>query len=313
MADSRTGPAAAADTVDLRRRLQAEEAASREIRSPWKIVRRRFLKHKLAVFSSVLFLALVATVYIWAALLPPDAATITDVYNANTGPSRAHPMGTDQAGSDVLKRIILGGRVSLTVGLVAMLIAVTLGTIVGAVAGYYGGIVDSLLMRVVDMMLSVPLLLLIVTLAALLGPSVRTIIIVIGVTVWTSVARIVRANILSLKNKDFVEAARSIGARDFKLIFQHILPNTTAPIIVAATLILAEAILLEAYVSFLGYGIQPPQPSWGNMVGAGGFVVTIQERPWMLLFPGLMITLTVLAVNFIGDGLRDALDPFSRL
>ncbi len=300
--------------TDVRDQLRAQDAMSRDVQTPWKIIRRRFLKHKLAVVSLAFFILLVATIFIWSSLLPANAAQVNvDLYNTNAPPSLRHPMGTDQAGSDVLQRIVLGGRVSLTIGLFSVAIAIILGTIVGALAGYYGGAVDNLLMSFVDMMLSVPLLLLIVTLAAVLGPSVRTIIIVIGITSWMGVARIIRANFLSLKNKEFVEAARSIGVKNSKIIFKHILPNTTAPLIVAATLGLAEAVLLEAYVSFLGYGVQPPQPSWGNMVSSGSFLLTIQEAPWMMLFPGIMITLTVLVVNFIGDGLRDALDPFSRL
>lgn len=309
---ARSAGAAKGSAKDLRTQLQAEEAVTRETLSPWKIARRNFLRHKMAVASLIFFLALVATVFIWSAILPGDAATNTDYYAINKGPSLAHPMGTDGVGSDVLKRLVLGGRLSLTVGLLAMAIAIILGTMVGSVAGFYGGKVDNLLMRIVDMMLSIPLLFLIITLAAVLGPSVRTIIIVIGISSWMDVSRIIRANFLSLKNKEFVEAARSIGVKDLQIIFRHILPNTMAPIIVAATLGVANAILLEAYVSFLGYGIQPPQPSWGNLVSAGSFLFTIQQSPWMLYFPGLLITLTVLSVNFIGDGLRDALDPHSR-
>ena len=294
---------------DVRAQLQAEAQVSRETLSPWKIARRNFLKHRLAVFSLAFFILLVGTVFIWGALLPPGTAEEADYYSLNQGPSREHPMGTDTAGSDVLKRIILGGRVTLTVGLLSMLISITVGTIIGALAGYYSGFLDNVLMRIVDMMLSIPLLFLIITLAAVLGPSVRTVIIVIGISSWMEVSRIIRANFLSLKNKEFVEAARSIGVRNGSIIFKHILPNTFAPIIVAATLGIASAILTEAYISFLGYGIQPPQPSWGNMVNPGSFLLAIQQTPWLLIFPGLMITLTVLAVNFIGDGLRDALDP----
>ncbi len=300
------------DATDLLAQLQAEEGVSRETLSPWKIARRNFLKHKLAVVSLAFFVLLVGTVFIWSALLPADAAQATNYYNINKGPSLKHPMGTDGIGSDVLKRMVLGGRLTLTVGLLAMVISITLGTVVGALAGYFGGLVDNILMRIVDMMLSIPLLFLIITLAAVLGPSVRTIIIVIGISSWMEVARIIRANFLSLKNKEFVEAARSIGVKNSTIIFRHILPNTLAPIIVAATLGIASAILTEAYVSFLGYGIQPPNPSWGNLVNPGSFLFAIQQTPWMLIFPGLAITLTVLAVNFIGDGLRDALDPRSH-
>jgi len=292
--------------------LRAEEAVTRETLGPWKIARRNFFKHKLAVASLVFFVLLVTTIFVWSAILPADASQRTDLLAIRDGPSLAHPMGTDNVGSDVLKRIVLGGRLSLTVGLTAMLISITIGTLVGSIAGFYGGIVDNILMRIVDMMLSIPLLFLLVVLAAVLGPSVRTIIVVIGIASWMDVARIIRANFLGLKNKEFVEAARSIGVKNRSIIFRHILPNTLAPIIVAATLGVANAIILEAYVSFLGYGIQPPQPSWGNMVPAGSFLLTITRAPWLMLFPGLMITLTVLAVNFIGDGLRDALDPRSH-
>ncbi|MDP9381296.1 MAG: ABC transporter permease [Chloroflexota bacterium] len=300
-------------TADVRAQLQAEEASTRETLSPWKITRRRFMRHRLAVASLVFFTLLVATVFIWGALLPEGTARTADYDLIRQPPSLQHPMGTDQAGSDVMQRIILGGRVSLTVGILAMAISILLGTLVGAVAGYYGGGVDNVLMRIVDLMLSIPSLFLIIILAGVIGPGMRTIILVIGITGWMGVARIVRANFLSLKNKEFVEAARSIGVRDFPIIFKHILPNTVAPIIVAATLGVAGAILSEAYVSFLGFGIQPPQPSWGNMVSPGSFLLTITQAPWIILFPGLMITITVLTVNFIGDGLRDALDPFSRL
>ncbi|MDP9349965.1 MAG: ABC transporter permease, partial [Chloroflexota bacterium] len=220
------------DATDLLAQLQAEEGVSRETLSPWKIARRNFLKHKLAVVSLAFFVLLVGTVFIWSALLPADAAQATDYYNINKGPSLKHPMGTDGIGSDVLKRMVLGGRLTLTVGLLAMVISITLGTVVGALAGYFGGLVDNILMRIVDMMLSIPLLFLIITLAAVLGPSVRTIIIVIGISSWMEVARIIRANFLSLKNKEFVEAARSIGVKNSTIIFRHILPNTLAPIIV---------------------------------------------------------------------------------
>lgn len=295
----------------LRTRLQDEAVIHRETLTPWKIARRRFLKHKPAVVGLIVFLIIVLGVFVGSAILPSDSASITDIYNIRSGPSLAHPFGTDQAGSDVLKRVILGGRVSITVGLVAMAISIIIGSVVGSVAGFYGGFTDNLLMRIVDGMLSVPLLLLIITLSAVFGPSVKTIIVVIGAATWMDVSRIVRANFLSLKEKEFVEAARSIGVSNLKMIFKHILPNTAAPIIVAATLNVANAILLEAYVSFLGYGIQPPQPSWGDMVNPGSFLLTISQSPWVILFPGLMITITVLAVNFIGDGLRDALDPHS--
>jgi peptide/nickel transport system permease protein len=195
-----------------------------------------------------------------------------------------------------------------------MTLAIMLGTLVGAFSGYFGGGVDSVLMRITDTILSVPLLLVVVILASVLRgifDTVLVIIIVIGITTWMTVARIVRANFLSLRNKEFVEAARSIGSDHLRIIFRHVLPNTSAPIIVAATLEVANAILLEAYVSFLGQGIQPPTPSWGNMIS--GAQEVLYRAPWLALFPCLMITLTVLSINFIGDGLRDALDPHRKM
>jgi peptide/nickel transport system permease protein len=283
--------------------------------SLWLLTWRRFLRHRAAIVSLVVLALIVAVMFGSALWIGSEAArTGVDLDNINAPPSLAHPMGTDQAGADVLVRILLGGRVSLTVGFLAMVLAMTLGAFVGAFSGYYGGWVDAVLMRITDTMLSVPLLLVVVILASVLRgifDTVLVIIIVIGITNWMTVARIVRANFLSLRNKEFVEAARCIGADNQRIIFRHILPNTMAPIIVAATLEVANAILLEAYVSFLGQGIQPPTPSWGNMIS--GAQEVIYRAPWLAIFPGLMITLTVLSINFIGDGLRDALDPHRKL
>jgi peptide/nickel transport system permease protein len=280
----------------------------------WVQTWRRFLRHRMAVVGTVVLFLIVAVMFGSAIWIPPDAArTGVDLNNINAPPSLGHPMGTDQAGADVLVRILLGGRVSLTVGFLAMALAMTLGTMMGALSGYFGGWVDGVLMRITDAMLSVPLLLVVIILASVLRgvlDTVLVIVVVIGITNWMTVSRIVRANILSLRNKEFVEAARSIGAADRRIIFNHLLPNTLAPIIVAATLEVAQAILLEAYVSFLGQGIQPPTPSWGNMIT--GAQEVIYRAPWLAIFPGIMITLTVLSINFIGDGLRDAFDPHRK-
>ncbi len=281
----------------------------------WQQTWRRFLRHRMAVVGLCVVTVIVLAMFGSALWIPADAARRgVDLSNINAAPSLQHPMGTDQAGADVLVRILLGGRVSLTVGFLAMTLAIVVGTLVGAFSGYYGGWVDSLLMRLTDTMLAMPLLMVVVVLGSVLRgvmDTVMVIVVVIGVTTWMTVARIVRANVLSLRNKEFVEAARSMGADNGRIIFRHILPNTIAPIIVAATLEIANAILLEAYVSFLGQGIQPPTPSWGNMIG--GAQEVIYRAPWLALFPGLMITLTVLSINFIGDGLRDALDPHRKL
>ncbi len=265
----------------------------------WQQTWRRFLRHRMAVIGLGVVVVIVAVMFGSALWIPPEAARRgVDLSNINAPPSLQHPMGTDQAGADVLVRILLGGRVSLMVGFLAMMLAIVVGTLVGAFSGYYGGWVDSILMRLTDTMLSMPLLMVVVVLGSVLRgitDTITVIILVIGVTTWMTVARIVRA----------------IGADNRRIIFRHILPNTMAPIIVAATLEVANAILLEAYVSFLGHGIQPPTPSWGNMIS--GAQEVIYRAPWLALFPGLMIMLTVLSINFIGDGLRDALDPHRKL
>ena len=238
-------------------------------------------------------------------------------------PSRAHPFGTDTIGRDILARTIYGGQISMMIGLTAALLEILIGTMVGAVAGYYGGWVDSLLMRFTEAMLNIPSLFLLIVGAKFFGGripeiviagralsgSVIVIIIIIGLTSWMYLARIVRANILSLKEQDFISAARCLGVSNARIIFTHLIPNTLAPVIVAATLGVASAILQEAYVSFLGLGVQPPTASWGNMLDSA--YRYLESAPWLWIFPGLFILLAVLSVNFVGDGLRDAFDPRS--
>ena len=238
-------------------------------------------------------------------------------------PSRAHFFGTDTIGRDILARTIYGGQISLSIGIFAAIVEVLVGVLVGAIAGYYGGWLDDVLMRITEAMLIIPgLFLLIVLSKALAGKipvveifgrtlsgSVVVIIFVIGFTSWMYLARIVRANVLSLKELDFISASRALGVSDSRIIFRHLLPNTIAPITVSATLGVSSAILSEAYVSFLGLGVQTPTASWGNMLDSS--VKYIQSAPWLWFFPGLLILLTVLCINFVGDGLRDALDPRS--
>jgi peptide/nickel transport system permease protein len=216
-------------------------------------------------------------------------------------------MGTDDLGRDELTRVLLGGRVSLAVGLLAVLIALGVGTPLGSVAGYYGGRLDNILMRITDMMFSFPSLILMMIFAALLGKGVVSIALVIGLTSWMTVARLVRASFLSLREQEFTLAAIAIGAPNIRIIFRHILPNTIGPIIVAATLGVAEAIVAESALSYLGLGIQVPIPSWGGMLNLAQNQV--ESAPWLSIFPGLMIFIAVLCINFVGDGLHDALDP----
>lgn len=238
-------------------------------------------------------------------------------------PSREHPFGTDTIGRDILARTIYGGQISLSIGIFAAVVEVILGVLVGALAGYFGRWVDDVLMRITEAMLIIPSLFLLIVLAKALGGkvpevdilgrslsgSVVVIILVIGFTSWMYLARIVRANVLSLKELEFILASRSLGGSDARIILKHLLPNTIAPIIVSATLGVSGAILSEAYVSFLGLGVQTPTASWGNMLDSA--VKYIQAAPWLWFFPGLLILLTVLCINFVGDGLRDALDPYS--
>jgi peptide/nickel transport system permease protein len=218
-------------------------------------------------------------------------------------------LGTDSAGRDVLSRLLYAGRVSLSVGLVAVSIYVSIGIVLGGLAGYYGGWVDSVIMRVADMVLSFPSLIIIIVMVSLLGPSIYNVMLVIGGLGWPPIARLVRGNFLSLRQQEFVVAAQAGGAKHRRIIFRHVLPNALAPVIVAASFGMAQAILLEAGLSFLGLGVQPPTPSWGNMLSDAQSVLVLRNMPWLWLPPGIMIAITVLSVNFIGDGLRDALDP----
>ncbi|MBF8258937.1 MAG: peptide ABC transporter, membrane protein [Actinobacteria bacterium] len=233
-----------------------------------------------------------------------------DVLKVLQPPSAGHPLGTDELGRDVLARMAYGARISLKVGFVAVGIATCIGLLVGLFSGFYGGLADAVLMRFVDIMLCFPTFFLILAVIAFLEPSIYIIMIVIGVTGWMGVSRLVRAETLSLKERDFVAAARAQGAGDARIIFRHILPNTLAPVLVAATLGVAGAILTESALSFLGIGVQPPTPSWGNILTAGKD--NIEFAWWLSVYPGLAILLTVLGYNLLGEGIRDAVDPRLR-
>jgi peptide/nickel transport system permease protein len=306
------------------------------ILNPWQLAWRRFRKHKMAVIALGGLIIVIA--YIWlgglvfarGTCIPIDKYVTGEAYaNCNDTsmklqpPSPEHPFGTDTIGRDILARTIYGGQISLSIGIFAAFVEVIVGVFVGAIAGYFGRWVDDVLMRITEAMLIIPQLFLLIVLAKALGGlvpeinifgrtlsgSVIVIILVIGFTSWMYLARIVRANVLSLKELDYISASRALGVSDARIIFKHLLPNTIAPIIVSATLGVSGAILSEAYVSFLGVGVQNPTASWGNMLDSA--VKYIQTAPWLWFFPGLLILLTVLCINFIGDGLRDALDPRS--
>lgn len=232
-------------------------------------------------------------------------------------PSWQHPMGTDQLGRDMFTRVLYGGRISIIVALAVVVITLVVGMPVGAIAGYFGGAVDNVLMRITDVALTLPTLLVLILLSAIMREvelpifkrnSVFTIALVIGLLSWMTVARLLRAGYLSVREFEFVEAAHAMGASDLRVITRHILPNTVSPIIVQSTLMLGFAIMLESGLSFLGFGIQPPTPSWGNLLSNAQQHMT--NHPWLAIFPGLMIFLTVISINYIGDALRDAVDPY---
>ncbi len=267
-------------------------------------------KNPLALVGGAVVL-LLAVAAVAAPLLAPYDPAAYDVKRILLPPSGAHPLGTDQIGRDVLSRMMYGARVSLAVGFVAVGIATLIGMVVGVVAGYYGGTTDMLIMLGgVDVMLTFPRFFLLLTVIALLQPSIFVIMAVIGVTGWMGVARLVRAEVLSLKERDFVVSARALGAGDVSLMFQHILPNALVPVLVSAVLGVAGAVLTEAALSFLGLGVQPPTPTWGNILTEGK--ANIEIAWWLSVFPGLAILVTVLAYNLFGEGLRDALDPRLR-
>ena len=270
-----------------------------------EILWHRLRRNRMAMVGAMIVLGMfvLATV---APLLSGDPGAI-DIARRLQSPSWSHPLGTDDLGRDVLVRIFYGARISLLVGFVAVGIATFIGILVGALAGFYGSWVDAVVMRFVDIMLCFPSFFLILAVIAFLEPSIWNIMIIIGLTSWMGVARLVRAEFLSLRERDFVVAIRALGARDARIIFRHILPNALSPVLVSATLGVAGAILTESALSFLGIGVQPPTPSWGNMLIAGK--QTLGTAWWLSVFPGLAILITVLGYNLLGEGIRDALDP----
>jgi peptide/nickel transport system permease protein len=268
-----------------------------------------FRRNALAVIGGLLVLGVFILAVGASWISPHDPARI-DVRSILLGPSFQHPFGTDELGRDVLSRMIWGARVSLEVGFVAISIATIIGIIVGAVAGYYGGYLDSAIMRFVDIMLSIPTIFLVLAVIAILEPSIVNIMIVIGLTSWMEPARLVRAEFISIKEREFVTAARAIGAADGRIIFRHILPNGLSPLLVSATMGVGGAILVESALSFLGLGVQPPTLSWGSLLSSGKDNIEIAW--WLSAFPGLAILVTVLGYNLLGEGIRDALDPRQR-
>lgn len=288
---------------------RGETVADNNKSNPWLTIWRRFRRHKLAVvgLSIIVVLALCAIFAPLIAAYDPNKIDIGASGGIPQPPSAAHLFGTDNYGRDYFARALYGARVSMTVGLVSVGISLAVGIVVGALAGYYGGWVDTVLMRFVDLLLSIPTFFLILTVNAYLPPSIYNLMGAIGLLSWMGVARLVRGQFLAVKELDFVEAARALGAKNRRIMFRHLLPNSFGPVLVAATMGVANAILTESSLSFLGMGVQAPQSSWGSMLQDAQSYFT--DAWWMGVFPGLLISLTVLSLNFIGDGLRDALDP----
>ena len=294
--------------------MTVDEVAARlsgtTVASPWRLATRRFFRHRLAAIGLALCFLLLASAIFAPALAPrgPEAITILDKFAPPM--TKGYLLGADEVGRDLLTRLLYAGRISLLVGFAAMAVTVTVGTVIGLVAGHFGGQVDAVLMRLTDALLCFPTVFLLLVLASFVGAKIFSITLIIGLTAWMELARILRNQTLGLREQDFVQAARALGASHGRIIVRHLLPNSLAPIMVAATLNIANAVLAESYISYLGYGIQPPAASWGNMLNNAQQYFT--KAPWIALFPGLLITLTVAGFNFVGDGLRDALDPRSR-
>jgi peptide/nickel transport system permease protein len=268
--------------------------------TPWRVA----LGDRRAVAGLVVLVLLAATAVVGPLLYQVDPLQM-DLANAGAGPSAGHPLGADESGRDVLGRLMAGGRVSLAVGLLAMIVAVAFGGTLGAVAGYRGGWLDDALMRFTDAALAIPMLFVVITVLTFLGPSVPTLVLAIGATSWMGAARVVRGELQVLRHQPYVEAARALGARGLPIIARHLLPHLAPTLLVAAALGVATAILMESALSFLGLGVQPPAASWGNMLS--GAQAYLFSYPWLAIYPGLMILLTVVSVNLLGDAVRDSL------
>jgi peptide/nickel transport system permease protein len=270
-----------------------------------------FTRHRFAV-AGMIVVILMIVLAVFAPFIATHDPNVVNLLDANQSQSRTHWLGTDDIGRDVFSRVVYGARVSLSVGIVAVTIYVVIGTVLGALSGYFGGFVDAVIQRLTDAVMCFPSLIIIIAAVAIIGPSIYNVMIIIGLLTWPTICRIVRGQFLSLREREFVEAARASGAGNLRIIFRHLLPNAVAPIIVAATFGIASAILTEAGLSFLGLGVQPPTASWGNMINTAQSASVLQRMPWLWIPAGLMIALAVLSINFIGDGLRDTLDPRSR-
>ncbi|WP_180371388.1 ABC transporter permease [Parafannyhessea umbonata] len=298
--------------VKVEASAQAEDLSAAPARTLWGDAWKRLRKNKLAIFGAIwiIFMILVAlTADLWVPQTlgsPTEADSTTMAQMSRLAPSAEHPFGTDTLGRDVLCRVIYGARISLAVGVLATAISTLIGLVMGALAAYYGGIWDTIIMRLADIFLAFPYTLFVIAMLAVIGSGIQNVFVAIGILGWPSIARVFRSAILSVKENDYVDAARAMGASDFRIIARHIFPNSVASIVVYATMNIGGAILTESALSYLGMGVVPPDPSWGIMIQDGQTYLATQ--PWLMLMPGLAILTTVLAFTLLGDGLRDALD-----
>lgn len=289
-------------------RILRDGGDAKKGKSPWKVAMRRFRENRLAVYSIYVILFFYAAAILAPIIAPYDPAAIPDVMaNRYLPPSWVHPFGTDEFGRDLFSRALYGARVSLSIGFLAMIIAKTVGTIYGAVSAYFGGIVDAILMRILDVWIAFPTFYLMLMLVGVFEASLLALVLILGFTAWPGTARFIRGEILSLKNQQFTEAARAIGLPAHQIILKHLIPSALSPVLVTAALAVAGMIGAEAGLSYLGLGIRPPTPSWGNMVSAGKD--NLLNAWWVAFFPGGLLTLTLISFSLLADGLRDALDP----
>lgn len=287
--------------------VSATQPSRRAPVPPGRLAFRRFLRNPGAVVGAIVLLLIILGV-VFGPMISPFNPSVGKLQDANSAPSAAHWLGTDATGRDELARVMAGGRVSLMIGFLAALLAVTAGTIIGTLSGWFGGAADAVISRIIDIMLSVPPVLVIIVFAGILGPSVPMLIGVFTVLLWPQSARIARGVVLSLREQEFVQAARVLGSRTVFIVSRHLIPGVLPAVLVAATILVADAVLSEAAVSFLGAGVQPPQASWGNMLNDSKSITVLSSMPWLWLPPGLAIFATVLSTMAVGDGVRDAID-----
>lgn len=273
----------------------------------------RFMSHKLAVIGLIFLVVITLTVYLLPVIMNLDPYTSIIEGGFNQKPSSAHWLGTDRTGRDIFARLIYGGRVSIRVGVLSTIISMIVGVPLGLLAGYYRGLWEIMIMRIVDIFMSFPSMMLILVLVSVIGPSINSITLVLGFLGWPQFARLIYGRVLSVREKEYVESARAIGTKDYKIIIKYILPNSFAPCLITMTFGTASAILTEASLSFLAMGVQPPTASWGNLIYEAQSIVVLSTEPWVWIPPGICLLVTVLSINFFGDGLRDALDPKMKI